>query len=77
MIAFTARYVFAAPELTASSWPRLLLGLLLLPFALLLMPVALLLPATAAAKRRTDLIARVKRGDVTFADAIRQLEARQ
>ena len=77
MIALTSRYVFPAPQLTASSWRALLLALALLPFALLLIPMAWLVPASAAANRRNDLIARVKRGEISFADAARQLEAQK
>ncbi len=73
MIAFTARYVFPAPQLTASSWPLLLLMVLLLPLLLLLVPAALLVPA----KGKSDLIARVKRGEMTLADAIRRMEAQR
>jgi hypothetical protein len=72
MIALTARYVFPAPQLRVAMWPLMLLGLLLLPFAFALAPVALL-----ATRRRgkSELIERVKRGEITLADAMRQLEA--
>lgn len=73
MIALTARYVFPAPQLRVALWPLLLLSLLLLPFALLAAPVVLLVPR----KGKSELIARVKRGEITLQDAIRQLEARQ
>ena len=74
MIALTARYVFPTPQLRVAMWPLLLISVLLLPFAVALTPVALL-----ALRRRgkSELIERVKRGEINFADAIRQLEARQ
>ena len=74
MIALTARYVFPAPQLRVAMWPLLVIAVLLLPFAIALAPVALL--ATRYG-RKSELIERVKRGEITFADAIRQLEAQR
>ena len=73
MIALTARYIFPAPQLRVALWPLLLAAVVLLPFALLAAPVALLLPR----KGKTELIERVKRGEITLQDAIRELEAQR
>jgi hypothetical protein len=74
MIALTARYVFPAPQLRVALWPLMLLSVLLLPLAFALLPVALLLAPARAGK--SELIERVKRGEMTLRDAIRELEAR-
>lgn len=72
MIALTAGYVFPAPQLRVALWPLLLVAVVLLPFALLAAPIALLVPRIG----KSELIERVKRGEITLQEAIRQLEAR-
>lgn len=74
MIAFTARYVFPTPQPRFAMWPLLLLSVVLLSFAVALAPVALL---ATRCRGKSELIERVKRGEISFADAVRQLEARQ
>jgi hypothetical protein len=74
MIALTARYIFPAPQLRVALWPLLLASVLLLPLAFALLPVALLV---APNRGKNELIERLKRGEMTLRDAIRELEARQ
>jgi hypothetical protein len=74
MIALTARYIFPAPQLRVALWPLLLASVLLLPLAFALLPVALLV---APNRGENELIERLKRGEMTLRDAIRELEARQ
>jgi hypothetical protein len=74
MIALTARYIFPASQLRVALWPLLLASVLLLPLAFVVLPVALLLAPARAGKR--ELIERVKRGEMTLRDAVRELEAR-
>jgi hypothetical protein len=74
MIALTARYIFPEPQLRVALWPLLLVSVLLLPLAFALLPVALLV---APKRGKSELIERVKRGEITLRDAIRELEARQ
>lgn len=74
MIALTARYVFPTPQLRVALWPLLLVSVLLLPVAFVLLPAALLV---APARGKNELIERVKRGEMTLQDAIRELEARK
>ena len=74
MIALTARYVFPAPQLRVAVWPMLLVAVFFLPLALVVVPVAFL---ASRGSGETELIERVKRGEITFADAVRHLEARR